>query len=504
MSVRTVKITYNGEDLILSDRAIRERYRPILKDIPLDRFSCSATASRGGEGFFLCTRDTMQAIIEEVIYDQVEADGYKKGKADLVFVAAYKESDDAPDFSTEQLTFANVYVGPKSRQVCTGSGESIFLLHLVDQLWRSTRLRRMDDGHVMNMLMPDGATIIGETKNSGVAWTWATATQAAFVAMGLTSSTSTIAVPAADPEALPRDMEVSRWPAAAAMDHFCALNGWVFAYDPFTTACAIEDVLSPGTDIQTVVSGLAERLICGGLMNAEYNYQAYQGIDANEESHKYLGSDLFSMPIPPNTVLPYRIHVRHPVRFSDGRYPTAADGSADESIRFDEGSIRSIDIASSVHASLLAAMLDATKQIETSSRILFGDFVVQIKAPTTPFANQISLTARDTFIAKRVLAALVNPRGTLIYDGFHQIAPGSVLHGIAVGVEDGIPFTRLDLERKPPSMFGADFEIETGGQGIMGVGNNNIIQRSDGSWANHANSPLFPFFDETAAGDLCS
>ena len=286
----------------------------------------------------------------------------------------------------------------------------------------------------------------------------------------------------------------------------CAVNGWVFVYDPFTTACTVNDTLTPSPDIQTVVSGLASRLICGGLMNVEYNYQAWKGVDTQADAHKFLGSDLFSMPLPPNTSVPGAVDVFFPVRFSDGRYPTAADGSADESIRTHRVQYLATTAGPFINADFNNAIANTTKWIDGTSRISLRDFFVAIRAPTSPFAvqNATAVSDRAIFLAKRVFAMMVLPRGTLIYDGFHQISPSVVLHSVCVGVEDGIPFTRLDLERRPSSMFGADFEIETAGMGVMGIGNNNIHQRFDGSWALHSNSPLFPFVNETAAGDLCS
>ena len=69
MPVINFKITYNGEDLIIPDAKMIARFAPVLPpDTKIGFYTYSATASDGAQGYFFVTRDTMLALIGDVMY----------------------------------------------------------------------------------------------------------------------------------------------------------------------------------------------------------------------------------------------------------------------------------------------------------------------------------------------------------------------------------------------------------------------------------------------------
>lgn len=561
MPVTNLKITYNGEDLIVPDREMIEHFSRVLPPCILSKigfYTYTATASDGSEGYFFATRSTMLALINEVMYDTDQ-----RGQATLKMISS--DGDSVSD-----IDFPNVYIGPLTRQLHSTKSEGLYLLHLVDQRYWSTHMLKTKTLEY-NVLMPDGSsyqfdslktvsplptdgqtasggstftspgsqfitdkfqpgnltliagagadagqwqvlsigsetTLIVEGSfadtNTGITWLmprpykWSEVADSIFQEMKLVTTTSQLGVPTDDPKADPQDLQFPSVPASMALDLLLALNGWTFIYNPFTTACSVEDEYTPVSPIYSVLGGLVDQLIMGGLTHVQYNYDTH---DQPGDKDKYLGSDLYALPFVPGMTVPRTFKLVFPARFQHGRYPSRQSDSVDS-----KQTIPSLLIINNVVFDAMTS--PASDDFEdaflpythTSSEFIWHDSFPAVLNKNSPYGltNGTALTARKDYMVLRIAALMVSPKGVLVYDGWHKILPSPEVYRVSIGIKDGIPQTILDLSYRPDPMFGKKFLDEAVGIGLTGT-NTSIAQRSNADYFMHPNTALFPFFDNT-------
>lgn len=563
MSVRSIKMTYGGNDLIVPSQEFLTRYKPVLPCAceKFGYFTYSATASDVSEGFFIVTKAVMLEIISGIYYD-TDA----KGAATLKFESVDASGDEA-DVS---ISIPNVYVGPKTIQLHATGVEAIYALHLVDQrYWSKTMMKTTTLEY--NLVMPDGASyqknsqqpvvaLDGQTTeetstltspgstfitdgvqpqavllitgagadngtwvvtgvgsettltvdgsfaetNSGIMFTyvkpfkWSEIADTIFQEMNIVSTTGTLSVPTDDPKCDATDLQFPSIPASLALDLLLGLNGWVFIYNPFTTACTVEDEYSSATPLRTILSGLADRRIMGGVTHVQYNYDTHDQ-PADEKNNKYIGSDLYSLPFNPAMTMAKTFRLLFPNRYQHGRYPSRRDDSTDSAQT--NQSVETIDDATFDDMTTPASndFEDAFMPfIHSSSNLIWHDHCYAIRDKDAPYSlvNGTALGERRDYMVLRYAALIVSPRGKIVYEGWHQIAPGAEVYRVSLGVMDGIPVTIIDLNFRPEPMFGAKWMNEAVGVGLTGT-NTNVAQRANADFFLHPNTALFPFFDVT-------
>lgn len=563
MSVRTIKITYDGNDLIVPDQEFLTRYKPVLPCAceKFGYYTFTASASDVSEGFFIVTKAVMLEIISGIYYD-TDA----KGAATLKF-----ESVDAGGSENNvDISIPNVYVGPRTMQLHATEVEALYVLHLVDQrYWSKTMMKTVTLEY--NLVMPDGVSyqtgsqiialrIDGQTvatgstltspgsafitdgvqpqtitliagagadngdwvvtaiptettmtvegsfaeTNSGITFVyvnpykWSDIADKLFQEMNIVSTTGTLSVPTDDPKCDATDLQFPSIPASLALDLLVGLNGWTFVYNPFTTACTVEDQYAPASPIRTILAGLAERRIMGGITHVQYNYDTHDQ-PAADKNDKYIGSDLYSLPFNPAMTMAKTFKLLFPVRYQHGRYPSRRDDSTD--------STQTIQSPKVINHQLFDAMTSPASDdfedaflpyIRTSSAMIWHDHCYAIKDKDAPFStvNTTALGDRRDYMVLRFASLVVSPRGKIIYDGWHQIAPGPEVYRVSLGVMDGIPVTVVDLSYRPEPMFGAKWMNEAIGIGLTGT-SINVAQRANADFFMHPNTALFPFFDNT-------